>query len=867
MHTGKTYVEAVQALFEEAKIPYAFGEKGVKTRQQYKYPKLEPLNDKANAYRYLAQRGISKETADRVDIREDAHGNIVFNYYDANDVLSLVKYRPSHKIDKAAGELKTWCQKDADTTPLLFNMNRVNVSAPLLITEGECFPGDAEVLTPGGWVRLDEYDGQEVLQVDESLEGSFTTPKAYIQKQYDGDMITHRVGGNYTSSTTANHNIVYVDYMQRIQKRKACEMPKSIGNGYIPTTIIVDGNGIPLTDEQIALYLAVSADGTIDIRPTGRRYTRIAVKKDRKYIRLKTILDKLGITYFDNPSTARDGYKYIGFCTPDWLLSKTLPWEWVTQSTLRQKNFILDEMVHWDGNHVPNRQQTEYSSKIYHNAMLMQAIAHTSGKMSTIMHRSNQYGEWYKVSILSKKHGISVQKGFGQREEYHGKVYCVSVDTGMILVRQEGHITVTGNCDCLSAIEAGFTNAVSVPLGANNYGWIQENFDWLEQFDSIIICSDNDEAGIKMQKECIYRLGSWRTKFIDIPPFHYDTEHDRKYPMKDLNHVLYYEGKEAVMNLIMNAHDQEVPSVINMSEIEDIDLDEMDGIKTGIKSLDSEIMKLFYGTLTIVSGLPGAGKTSFLSQLLCQSLEQDKPVWLFSRELPGWMQKNWINYIMAGNAHIKEYFDSDGAAYYKISPETKKLINDAYDKKWYLYRDEWSNKLCDILSSMEDSVRKYGTKLLILDNLMTIDIDANENNELLKQTDCITQLIKFAMKYSVAVVLVAHPRKMPKGENVGIYDISGTSNIVNLAHRTIGLRRIDQEAEKSNYNVCLTVIKDRMRGKAGRKINLYYDVPSRRFYTNEAEYGYQYSWDTSSPPRLPYPHQEEYEVYGEHQGT
>ena len=146
---------------------------------------------------------------------------------------------------------------------------------------------------------------------------------------------------------------------------------------------------------------------------------------------------------------------------------------------------------------------------------------------------------------------------------------------------------------------------------------------------------------------------------------------------------------------------------------------------------------------------------------------------------------------------------------------------------------------------------------------MTIDLGSNENSELLKQTECINRLICFATKFAVSVVLVAHPRKIPKGEEVGIYDISGSSNIINLAHRTIGLRRIDKEREKSSHDVCLTLIKDRMRGKAGKRINMYYDIPTRRFYTNEAEYEYQYSWDDEERPHLPYPHLEEREVYGE----
>lgn len=857
MFTGLTYLEAVQKLFEEAKMNIALGEKGVKTKYQYRYPHEEPINDKEHVYAYLGKRGISKATVDAVDIREDEHGNIVFNYYDSNDVLCLVKYRPSHKIDKSAGEIKSWCQKGADTTPLLFNMNRINVDQPLLLTEGECMPGNAEVLTPNGWIRLDEYNNEQVLQINTDLTGNFVTPLAYIKHEYDGDLYIDRKN-NFASVTTANHNIVYIDYKGYLRKRKASEMP-GIGTGFIPTVTKVNGEGIPFTNDQIALYLAISADCTIDVRKTTR-HSRFSVKKDRKYFRLKELLERLNIPFFENKSTNRDGYKYIGFTTPDWVVSKTLPFEWIGQATLEQRKFIIEEMTYWDGNRVKTRNQYEYSSKEYANAVFMQTIAHTCGYMSTIIQRHNAHGSWYKVSVLLTKSHVSHQSPY-QREHYNGMVYCVTVPTGMILVRQEGHISITGNCDTLAAIEAGYSNAVSVPFGANNYSWIEENFDWLEQFDSIIICSDNDEAGLKMQKECVFRLGSWRTKFIDIPPFHYDAEKNKQIPMKDLNHVLYYEGKQAVLNLIHNAKDSPVPSVQDISDIDETDLDEVDGITTGITELDAELMRLFYGTLTILSGQPGAGKTSFISQLVCNALDDNKNVWIYSREMPGWMTKSWLNYILAGGHNIKEYQDKNASTYYKVTQDAKKQINEHYRGRWTVYRDDASNKLSDIMQSMKDCVRKYGSKLLIIDNLMTLDLDSNEDNEMLKQTEAINELIYFAMKYGVAVILVAHPRKLPRDTDVGIYDISGTANIINLAHRTIGLKRLDKE--KNDHDVQLTIIKDRMRGKAGKKINLYYDVPSRRFYSNEREYNHQYKWDTQKHDLLPYPHAEEREVYGD----
>ena len=466
------------------------------------------------------------------------------------------------------------------------------------------------------------------------------------------------------------------------------------------------------------------------------------------------------------------------------------------------------------------------------------------------------------LTMVKKRPSRKVKKG-------ENKNWCQQgSDTAPVLfnmnrVNVSAPLVITeGEIDCLALIECGVTNSVSIPLGAGNTHWIEHNWDWLEQFDSIIVCFDNDTAGVKARKEVVPRLGSWRTQYVEIP-HGYATGDGKEVEVKDVNEVLYYAGRDAVLDLIDHAEDPGVPSVVNVSDIQDVDLDEMDGITTGIRELDVEVMKLFYGTLTIVSGKPGAGKSSFLSQLMCQSLEQDKPVWMFSREMPCWMMRNWLNFVMAGGHHVKEYEDSNGAKYYKIEPDAKSEISKYYDKKWFLYRDDWSNKFEDVMASMEDSVRKYGAKLLIVDNLMMLDLEQTEDSELLKQTECIEKLIKFAMKYSVAVVLVAHPKKLAEDEDVGLYSISGSSNIINLAHRSIGLRRINQEKEKSNYNVSLTIIKDRMRGRAGKKINLYYDVPTRRFYTNEREYEYQYGWDKGKYRPLPYPHTEEREVFGE----
>lgn len=437
---------------------------------------------------------------------------------------------------------------------------------------------------------------------------------------------------------------------------------------------------------------------------------------------------------------------------------------------------------------------------------------------------------------------------------------------------------VEGENDLAALIEAGIHNAVSVPFGAGNFSWIQENWDWLEQFDNIIICSDNDEPGVKMQKECVYRLGSWRTKVVDIPQTVTSQFTGRKVAVKDINEVLYYCGKEAVVNLIANAKDTPVPSLIDFADVKEIDLSDIEGITVGINDIDKEIMRLFFSSLTILSGTPGSGKTSFLCQLAAQSIDQDKPVWMFSREMPDWLTKNWIEYILAGNRHITQFQSNSGAAYWKVNEDAKREISRHYREQLMIYRDQFSNKLQDLQTSMEDSARKYGSKLFIIDNLMTVDLDATSESMNEKQTEFVQWLIQFAMKYNVATVLVCHPRKLQPGvTNVGMYDISGTSNIINLAHRAFGLKRVTK-AEKEGvrkldnsgwkvkpvkYDVRFEIIKDRLRGKSNLEVGLYYDVPSRRFFTTPEEYEHQYLWDKNVyKDHLPYTITNDSEVFG-----
>ena len=412
--------------------------------------------------------------------------------------------------------------------------------------------------------------------------------------------------------------------------------------------------------------------------------------------------------------------------------------------------------------------------------------------------------------------------------------------------------------------------------------WIEECWDFLEQFKEIIIVPDNDASGTKYCKTVVPRLGSWRCKIASCPSF-YIKQDGSKIPIKDINETLFLMGKEAVINMIANAADSPIPSLVDFSDVEEKDLSNIDGITTGLVSLDWELMRLFYGSFNILSGTPGSGKTSWLYQLICNSLDCGNGTWLFSRELPDHMTKNWIDFILAGPRNVNEYVSENGSCYWRVKYPVIKSINERYRGLLQLYRDDYSNAVEDIQSSMIDSARKYGTKLFVIDNLMTVDLHANESNKWDKQTEFVNWLISFAAKYDVCVLLVCHPRKLQYGqESMDMYDIAGTSNLVNLSHRGFGLRRVSKKEKEGiknasgtgwkvppcQFDVKLTVLKDRFRGRVGFELGMYYDPKSRRFFTSKSEYDHQYTWDTTHyTDEIPYPIPDESEVYGEIEGA
>ena len=421
-------------------------------------------------------------------------------------------------------------------------------------------------------------------------------------------------------------------------------------------------------------------------------------------------------------------------------------------------------------------------------------------------------------------------------------------------------VITEGQIDCASVIQAGYLNCVSVLKGSQGMGWIENCWDWLQQFKEIVVFSDGDVPGRKMRDEIINRLGAMRCKYIDIPKELEYKDTGRVVPVKDASEILQCKGEKYLLELINTAKDIPITSVAKLSEIKELNPTEMDGFEIGIEELDKELMKVFTGGVTLLTGLPSAGKTTFLNQAVLRAMDSGYKTFLFSRELLNGMSKGWFNQVAAGRRNMHAIKLLNGSDFYVVNEKSKEEITKYYDDMFYIYRDEEDNSEDKLFESMELCATKKGLRMFIIDNLMTVQLkNISTENQNQAQTDFMNRLIKFSMKYDVAVICIAHPRKLQSGVDIGLFDIAGSQNISNLATRTIGLKRI-KESDKNNtsykwcgYDVIISIIKDRIFGST-KEIPVYYDKIDRRFYSNYEEFDWCYAWDKKSyTGKIPYP--------------
>lgn len=741
---------------------------------------------------------------------------------------SCVAFPYGHAAKLRAAHVKAFSCSGSPSS--FFMQDKATHDAPLVVAEGECFPGSAEVLTRTGWVSLHEYQGDDILVPDGAGGGKFEKPLAVVRREYSGEMLEYR-SGSLLMQATPNHRMSSLSTKGQRRKWRFSDGPASTSD-VIERAVMVRGHGLGLTKDQITLCLAVSADASIDLRVTGARYVRFGLKKDRKIERLRNVLSRIGIAASDNPTA--DGHQSICFHIPAWVPGRMLPWSWVVDATLEEREFILAEMVHWDGNSVPNRNQHEYSSKYYENASWMQAMAHLSGRVSTIIHRSNAFGHWLKASVLHNKNSSSLQffKKKSKSHSYTGVVHCAQTSSGLVLVRQSGSVYVAGNCDALALHTSGILNAVSVPNGAPakvsngkvtakedhafRYVWSAKQL--FDRCKKIVIATDNDEPGDALAEELARRIGKYRCWRVRWPS-----------GIKDANDALTKLGAEAVADIVNAAEQWPVAGLYETDHYLTKVLDlyargEGKGESTGIAALD-KLYTIVPGQVTVVTGLPSAGKSEFVDHVMASMAEAlDWRFAVCSFENPP------ATHIVKLLEKYRRTAFYQGKAQRMQEADVRRGMSWITDHfYWIEQADGAASNIDDIIERAKVAVMRYGVRGVVIDPYNYID-KPRDMAETEYVSELMTKLKQFAVGHEAHVWFIAHPTKLKRDESgrippPGGYEISGSAAWYAKADCGLTVHRGLQDCETEIH---LWKVRFKWVGKQGMTM-LAYDPETGRY--------------------------------------
>lgn len=406
-------------------------------------------------------------------------------------------------------------------------------------------------------------------------------------------------------------------------------------------------------------------------------------------------------------------------------------------------------------------------------------------------------------------------------------------------------VITEGQIDSLSVAEAGIKNAVSVPTGQSGMTWFRYCRDWMMKFREIVIFGDCENGHITLVDNIKKKLPAGVViKVVRIEDYLQE---------KDANDILRTYGSDAVRKCVENAAVERPDIIKQLSDVRTVDLNKIDKINTGIIELDRVIRGMCVGQLVVLTGKRGEGKSTFMSQIVADALDQKRTVFVYSGELADFHFKRWLDYQLAGDREIVEVKNEEhGDVDYTLPDETVDAINHWYHGRALIYDNSFFD--CNpgveyeaLTKTVERAIEKYGAELICIDNLMTaMEIVTEQNNLSLAQSNFVGKLKSIATRYGVVIILVAHPKKGSANDIQDDNDlVSGSSDITNKADIVLKYSRFDDDSGEADSIIKVT--KNRLTGVLRTRnedaIRVKYSAKSKRI-TGVNDFPKIYGWES-----------------------
>ena len=384
------------------------------------------------------------------------------------------------------------------------------------------------------------------------------------------------------------------------------------------------------------------------------------------------------------------------------------------------------------------------------------------------------------------------------------------------------YITVTeGEADAMAVNEMfdGKWPAVSLRSGAAGAAKdIKANLEWLETFDNVVICFDNDKAGQEAARSVLDLFTPNKAKNVTLP-------------MKDAGDMLKARKVADFVKEWWNAKAYRPDGIIAGSDTWDsiIEQQNVRSIPYPWQCLNEYTHGFREKELVTITSGSGMGKSQIVRELehyLLGATEDNIGILALEEDIP----KTALG-IMSIEANKQLHLDKT------VSQDEKKGYWDRTlgSGRIYLF-DHWGSTSEDnLLGRIRYMAKGLDCKWIILDHLSIVVSDQDNGDERKAIDSIMTNLRKLVQETGVGLFLVSHLRR-PSGQKahedggkISLGELRGSASIAQLSDIVIGLERDQQHPDPEVRNTtCVRVLKNRFVGLTGPACYLYYDKDSGR---------------------------------------
>lgn len=401
---------------------------------------------------------------------------------------------------------------------------------------------------------------------------------------------------------------------------------------------------------------------------------------------------------------------------------------------------------------------------------------------------------------------------------------------GLDDVDKDFTVIVEGEMDKLAIEAAGIKACISVPDGApdpesreysNKFIFLENSKAQLEPIKCFAIAVDNDAAGKRLESELLHRLGKDRCTLVQWPD-----------GCKDANDVLIKHGPDILAQCIYEAEPPPIYGVVRVRNITErlekfYDEEMRPGVNVGWENI-AEFYRVSTGEWTLVTGIPGHGKSEFLDAMLINLAGQYD--WRFAIYSP---ENHPLEQHVAKILEKRISKPFRGAEWIKMSREELHETALWADRHFqFMHPDEDNLSLASVLELTKSVIYRDGIKGLVIDPWNELEHHRPQHQtETEYISECLTQIRRFARSNNIHIWVVAHPTKLFKDKN-GIYpiptayDVSGSAHWHNKADNCLAVWR-NKADDTQPVQIHVQKIRFKKNGHLGRADLLYDSVTGR----------------------------------------